>query len=101
MRTSPTGPMPATGWSWSSEFIACMATVSPMPALRRPPSPCRADALARTVPSFPHHRKRTRRMPRSSTVSSELVGGHARWIWSGSCSSPAAGPVRWAISLIA
>ena len=37
-RTSPTGPMPSTGCSWSSAFIACMPTVSAdaaaQPALR-------------------------------------------------------------------
>ena len=27
MRTSPTGPMPSTGWRWSSMFIAIIATV--------------------------------------------------------------------------
>src|SRR3954470_23472536 len=62
-RISPTGPMAGTGWRWSSPFIACIATVSPIPARMRPSSPCRDDAFARTVPSLPHHRKRTRRSP--------------------------------------
>ena len=44
---------------------AC-ATVRPMPLASRPSSPCRADAFARTVPSLPHQRKRTRRRPASS-----------------------------------
>src|SRR5438093_325359 len=39
-RISPTGPIPSTGCSWSSEFMACMATVRPMPLRIRPSSPC-------------------------------------------------------------
>ena len=65
-RISPTGPIPSTGWSWSSAFIACIATVRPMPLVMRPSSPCRPLAFARTVPSLPHQRKRTSRSPASS-----------------------------------
>ena len=60
-------PMSATGCSWSSEFIACIATVTPIPAVSRPRRPWRADAFARIVPSLPHHRKRTRRRSFCST----------------------------------
>src|SRR6266511_3910155 len=61
--------MPSTGWSWSSAFIACIATVRPMPLVMRPSSPVRPLAFARTVPSLPHQRKRTSRTPSSSTRS--------------------------------
>ena len=50
IRTSPTGPMSATGCSWSRLFIACIATVRPMPLAIRPSSPWRLDALPRIVP---------------------------------------------------
>src|SRR6266545_1901613 len=61
--------MPSTGCSWSSAFIACIATVRPMPLAIRPSSPVRPLAFARTVPSLPHQRKRTSRTPSSSTRS--------------------------------
>src|SRR5436190_16058100 len=48
--------------------MACMATVSPIPLSRRPSSPLRLDAFARTVPSLPHQRKRIRRRPASSAL---------------------------------
>ena len=68
MRSSPTGPMPSTDWSRSSEFIASIASVTPIPLFRRASSPPSAVALARMVPSLPHHRKRTSIRPRSRAV---------------------------------
>src|SRR5712691_6205491 len=88
-RISPTGPIPSTGCSWSSVFIACIATVSPIPLRMRPSSPSIPLALARTVPSFPHQRKRTRRRSAScafSTTSCALTPPASR-----SASAPRAG----------
>ena len=73
-RTSPTGPIPGTGCSWSSPFIACIATVRPMPLEMRPSRLPMALAFARTVPSFPHQRKRTRRRSASRASFTTSVG---------------------------
>src|SRR3712207_1254661 len=73
--------MPSTGWSWSSPFIACIATVTPMPARMRPSRPRTEDAFARTVPSLPHQRKRTSRRSdasaRSATAAASIASAEA------------------------
>jgi hypothetical protein len=48
--TSPTGPIPATGCSWSSMDIAIMATVCPMPLAMRSRSREVPAALPRMIP---------------------------------------------------
>ena len=50
IRTSPTGPIPATGCSWSSMDIAIIATVCPMPLAMRSRSRPVPDALPRMIP---------------------------------------------------
>ena len=50
-----------------------------MPRSSRPSRPCRLEALARTVPSLPHQRKRTRRRPASSSArSTTSLGSHGQ-----------------------
>jgi hypothetical protein len=51
-RTSPTGPVPSTGWSWSSMVMACIARVSPMPLRMRSGSRLREVAFPRTTPAW-------------------------------------------------
>src|SRR5215469_13154889 len=58
MRTSPTGPMPATGWSSSSIDIAIIARVCPMPLSTRSASRAVAAALPRMTPPWSAYRKR-------------------------------------------
>ena len=50
MRTSPTGPIPSTGASWSSMFIACIATVRPIPSVMRLRRNWLAVAFPRVTP---------------------------------------------------
>ena len=73
IRTSPTGPIPATGCSWSSMDMAIIATVCPMPLAMRSRSRPVPDALPRMIPPWSAYRKRTRRicswLVRPTTVS--------------------------------
>ena len=48
--TSPTGPIPATGCSWSSMDIAIIATVCPMPLATRSRSRAVPVAFPRIIP---------------------------------------------------
>ena len=49
MRSSPTGPIPSTGCSWSREFIASIASVTPIPPRRRCLQPASAVAFAHSA----------------------------------------------------
>ena len=66
-RISPTGPIPSTGWSWSSPLIACIADRQADAAREPPFQAVPAARLRAHVPSLPHQRKRTRRRPSAST----------------------------------
>ena len=59
MRTSPTGPMPSTGWRVSSMDIAIIATVCPIPVCSRSASIGRDAALPRMIPPWSAYRNRT------------------------------------------
>src|SRR5215204_2355556 len=75
-RISPTGPIPSTGWSWSRELMACMATVRPIPVRIRSASRSTCAALARTMPPLSQYKNRTRRTPaclQTATASSGLI----------------------------
>src|SRR6266508_6876134 len=75
-RTSPTGPIPSTGWSWSRELMACMATFRPIPVRIRSASRSTCAALARTMPPLSQYRNRTRRTPaclQTATASSGVI----------------------------
>ncbi len=50
MRTSPTGPIPATGCKWSSMDMAIMATVWPIPVAMRAGSIAAVADLPRMIP---------------------------------------------------
>jgi len=52
MRTSPTGPMPSTGWRWSSMDMAIMATECPIPVTMRAGSIGAAADLPRMIPPW-------------------------------------------------
>ena len=73
IRTSPTGPMPSTGWRWSSMFIAIIATVCPIPLAIRASRPDTCVALPRMIPPWSAYRNRISEIcparARSSTVS--------------------------------
>ena len=75
-RISPTGPIPSTGWNWSSEFIACIAFVSPTPVAIRSARCSTGTTLPRTTPPLSQYRKRTSRTSasRHDATSSSAVG---------------------------
>ncbi len=52
IRTSPTGPIPSTGWRWSSIDIAIMATVCPIPVIILVCSIAADAALPRMMPPW-------------------------------------------------
>ena len=90
-RISPTGPIPSTGWSWSSAVHRLHRRRSGRCRSRAGPR-ARACALAfaRTVPSLPHQRKRTRRRPASSAARSRRRRRrHCAWLRSNSSSQRA------------
>ena len=91
-RISPTGPIPSTAWSWSSEFIACIATVSPTPVAIRSARCSTGTTFPRTTPPLSQYSRRTSRTPasRHDTRISSAVG----IVIARQCGSPVDAPVH-------